>query len=277
MLFKLIALDIDGTLTNSRKTISARTKSKLIAFQKNGGKIVLASGRPTQGVMPYADALRLKELGGYIMPYNGGCITECSTGNILYRNFLPHSYIPQICSMIKDYPVGINTYKDGKILAGQQINKYTELEARINFMELEFDPNFAESITEDVPKCLLHGEPEVISELEVILSERFGNELGIFKSEPFFLEIVPKTVDKAQSLERLLKTLGFSTDECIAFGDGFNDITMIRYAGLGIAMNNASDTVKREADYVTGSNDEDGIANLLEEMGRSVFPSLAML
>ena len=200
MLFKLIALDIDGTLTNSRKTISARTKSKLIAFQKNGGKIVLASGRPTQGVMPYADALRLKELGGYIMPYNGGCITECSTGNILYRNFLPHSYIPQICSMIKDYPVGINTYKDGKILAGQQINKYTELEARINFMELEFDPNFAESITEDVPKCLLHGEPEVISELEVILSERFGNELGIFKSEPFFLEIVPKTVDKVEIL-----------------------------------------------------------------------------
>ncbi len=277
MIFRIIALDIDGTLTNSKKNISARTKNKLIAFQKSGGRIVLASGRPTQGVMPYASALRLNEFGGYIMPFNGGCITNCKTGEQLFRNYLPHKYIPDICSIIKDYPVGINTYKGGKIICGQQINKYTELEARINFMPIELIEDFAGNITEDVPKCLLSGEPKVISKLEEILSGRFGSELGIFKSEPFFLEIVPKTVDKAKSLDRLLKALDIPTDESIAFGDGFNDITMIRYAGLGIAMDNASDTVKSAADYVTSSNDDDGIANLLSELGRSVFPSLAML
>ena len=277
MLFKLIALDIDGTLTNSKKNISARTKNKLLFFQKNGGKIVLASGRPIQGVMPYASELKLSQFGGYIMPFNGGSIINCKTGEHVYNDYLPHSYIPEICSIIKDYPVGIITYKDGKIICGQQINKYAELEGRINFTPINFDADFVNNINDDVPKCLLTGDPEVISELENILSERFGNELGIFKSEPFFLEIVPKTVDKAQSLNRLLQKLDISTDECIAFGDGFNDITMIRFAGLGIAMNNASDTVKESADYVTASNDDDGIAILLEEMGRSVFPSLAML
>ncbi len=277
MLFRIIALDIDGTLTNSRKTISLRTKSKLITFQKNGGRIVLASGRPTMGVAPYAADLRLREFGGYIMPYNGGCIVDCRTGNSLYRNYLSASYIPQICSVIKDYPVGINTYSDGKILVGHKLNKYAELEARINRMPLEYITDFEGTVTEDVPKCLLSGEPEVISELEQVLSRRFQGELGIFRSEPFFLEIVPVSVDKAQSLERLLRAINISTDECIAFGDGFNDITMIRYAGLGVAMDNASDTVKSAADYVTASNDEDGIACLLSEMGRSVFPSLAML
>ena len=277
MVFKLIALDIDGTLTNSKKTISEKTREQLIKYQKNGGTIVLASGRPTQGILPYATALRLREFGGYILSCNGGSIIECSTGRVIYQNRLPFEYIPQIYDIIKDYPVGINTYRGDKILAGNMINKYTELEARINRMELCFTNSFVEDVDFEICKCLLHGEPEVINELEKILTDKFGGELGIFKSEPFFLEIVPKDIDKAQSLSRLLKTLGMHKDQCIAFGDGFNDISMLKYAGLGVAMSNASDTVKNSADYVAGSNDEDGIAVLLSEMGRSVFPSLAML
>ena len=277
MLFRLIALDIDGTLTNSKKIISEKTKEQLIKYQKNGGTIVLASGRPTQGILPYAKTLRLREYGGYILAYNGGCIIECATGRVIYQNKLSLSYVPEIFNIIKNFPVGINTYQGDKIIAGNQINKYTELEARINGMELVFRDNFVEYVDFDITKCLLHGEPEVINELEKILNDKFGNELGIFKSEPFFLEIVPKDIDKAKSLSRLLKVLSLHKDECIAFGDGFNDISMLKYAGLGIAMSNASDAVKKSADYVAGSNDEDGIAVLLSKMGRSVFPSLAML
>ena len=277
MLFRIIALDIDGTLTNSRKMISSRTKSKLMMFQKNGGRIVLASGRPTQGIMPYASELRLGQFGGFIMAYNGGTVIECSTGEAVSDSRIPKSFIPSICELIKDYPVGINTYKDGKLYAGQQINKYTIRQARINFMPLEFDDDFAENVTFDVPKCLLQGEPQVISELEEKLVSAFGSELGIFRSEPFLLEIVPKGIDKAKSLDGLLRRLNIPADQSIAFGDGFNDVSMIRYAGLGIAMSNAPDAVKNAADFVTASNDEDGVAVLLSRMGRSVFPSLAML
>ena len=164
----------------------------------------------------------------------------------------------------KDYPVGINTYEGDKIVVGNDINKYTEIESRINHMDIKYVEDFPEYVDFDVNKCLLQGEPDKILELEGILSEKYRDKLGIFKSEPFFLEIVPQGIDKAMSIDRLLKKIGLSTDECIACGDGFNDISMIKYAGMGVAMENASDTVKESADFITLSNDSDGIAHLLE-------------
>lgn len=277
MLFRAIALDIDGTLTNSQKKITSKTRSMLIKFQKNGGKILLASGRPAKGIAPYAHLLRLQEFGGYILAFNGGRVIDCAKNRILFSSSLPLNTLPEICRIIRDYPVGINTYEGDHIIAGQQINRYTELTARINGMEIRFVDNFADYVRFDIPKCLLHGEPDVIAALEKCLVKCLGHELNIFKSEPFFLEIVPRQIDKAQAIDRLLKANHIRQDECIAFGDGFNDISMIRYAGLGVAMSNAAASVREAADYITGSNDEDGIGCLLEQMGRSVFPSLAMI
>lgn len=277
MLFRIIALDIDGTLTNSQKVITANTRNQLIKFQKNGGKIILASGRPVQGIRPYADILRLSQFGGYILAYNGGCVIDCKSGSFISKTALDHRYIPEICSIIKDYPVGINTYEGNRIIAGQQINRYTRIESAINRMELKYTDDFQKYVSFGVPKCLLQGEPDVIAELERVLSEKYKDKLGIFRSEPYFLEIVPKNIDKAMAIDSLLRKTGYEKDECIAFGDGFNDISMIRYAGLGIAMQNASEPVKKAADYVTRSNDKDGIACMLQKMGRSVFPSLAMI
>lgn len=264
--YKIIALDIDGTLTNSEKVITEKTKKALFEFQEQGGKIMLASGRPTQGIIPHAETLRLKEYGGYILAFNGGCVIDCKTNQIVFQNTLPLRYVPEICSIIKDFPVGINTYEGDKIIVGHQLNKYTELEARINGMEIKYVQNFSEYVSFDINKCLLQGEPEVILQVENILAQKYQGELGIFKSEPFFLEIVPKGIDKAMSIDRLLKQINIKTSECIACGDGFNDISMIQYAGLGVAMSNASDTVKQAADFITLSNDSDGIVYLLKSL-----------
>ena len=183
-----------------------------------------------------------------------------------FQDTLDLAYIPEICEIIKDYPVGINTYEGDHIIVGNQINRYTEIEARINGMPIQYTEDFPAYVDFDINKCLLQGEPAVILELEKILSEKYKNKLGIFKSEPFFLEIVPQGIDKASSIDRLLKTIGMKTEECIACGDGFNDISMLRYAGLGVAMDNAADTVKNAADYITLSNDRDGIAHLLRKI-----------
>ena len=88
--------------------------------------------------------------------------------------------------------------------------------------------------------------------------------MGVFRSEPYFLELVPKGIDKAQSLSVLLKEIGLTKDEMIAIGDGFNDLSMIQYAGLGIAMENAQPVVKENADFITRSNSEDGVAYAVE-------------
>ena len=266
MKYKVMALDIDGTLTNSEKVITEKTKKALFEFQEDGGKIILASGRPQHGILPHAETLRLREYGGYILAYNGCCAVECRTGNIMFQNTLDRKYIPEICIIIKGYPVGINTYEGGHIVVGNNVNRYTRLEAKINFMDIKYVEDFAGYVDFDINKCLLQGEPETILELEHILSEKYRGRLGIFKSEPFFLVFVPHNIDKASSIDRLLKMIGVSTDECIACGDGFNDITMIQYAGLGVAMDNACDMVKKAADFITLSNDSDGIAHVLEKM-----------
>ncbi len=276
MKYRIIALDLDGTLTNSEKKITEKTRKRLMDFQKNGGKVILASGRPTMGIMPHAENLRLSEFGGYIMAYNGGCVIDCAAGKTMFSSNLPLSVVPEICDVIKDYPVGINTYEGSSILAGNEINKYTETEARINGMDIKFVDNFAEYVNFDINKCLLHGEPDVICELEKILSGKYKGKLGIFRSEAFFLEIVPNGIDKAKSIDKLLKMIDIKTEQCIACGDGFNDISMLKYAGLGVAMSNAKQPVKDAADYITLSNDEDGIAHLLKRLNRIPSTSISL-
>lgn len=274
MRYRIIALDLDGTLTNSQKIITPETQRLLIEFQKAGGKVVLASGRPTYGILPHAETLRLKEFGGYILAYNGGSVIDCKTGEVMFEQHFPRELIPEICGIIRPYPVGINTYKGENILVGNNMNKYTELEAKINGMGISFTENFPESVNFDIVKCLLQGEPELILELEAMLSEKYKGVLGVFKSEAFFLELVPEGIDKARSIDRLLKMIGIPTEQCIACGDGFNDISMIKYAGLGVAMENAKPPVKEAADYITLSNDEDGIAHLLKRIRSNKMPRI---
>ena len=97
------------------------------------------------------------------------------------------------------------------------------------------------------------------------MKARLGKPFSIYRSEPYFLEIMPKGIDKAQSLERLLETIGLGREQMIACGDGYNDLTMIRYAGLGVAMENAILPLKNVADYITLSNNDDGIAHVVEK------------
>ena len=117
----------------------------------------------------------------------------------------------------------------------------------------------------NVNKCLMTAEPEKALEVENKLNEMYGNELSIYRSEPFFVEIMPQNVDKAATLDVLVNMLGLNKENTICCGDGFNDLSMIKYAGIGVAMENAQEIVKESADYVTKSNDDDGIVHVIEK------------
>ena len=115
-----------------------------------------------------------------------------------------------------------------------------------------------------ITKCLVSGKEQCLEKLERKLQSYFGNQLSIYRSEPFFLEIMPANVNKAQALEKLLKYLKYNRKMLIACGDGLNDISMIEYAGIAVAMGNAQDIVKEKADFITKSNAEDGVANAID-------------
>lgn len=265
MAYELIVLDLDGTLTNSQKKITAKTKEALMRAQEEGVRVVLASGRPTPGVAPLAEELSLAEYGGYILSFNGAKIIRVKDNELIYNATIPKELIPEICEAAKKYETGIITYTDKEIVLGSEPDTYIEIEQKINKIPYLKPEDFQTSIQFDVNKFLLTGKENHMAEVVSKLQAQFGERLNIYRSEPFFIEIMPPNIDKAYSLSKLLEHLHYSRKQMICCGDGFNDVSMIRYAGLGVAMDNAQLEVKRAADFITRSNDEDGIAHVVEE------------
>ena len=264
--YKLIVLDIDGTLTNSKKEITPRTKEALIKIQEQGVYVAIASGRPTPGTKKVAQELELERFGNYVLSFNGGRVINCKTGEVVLDKTIPAEMAWELCDVARENGVGIMTYDSECALAGTDtIDEYMELEARINSIELMQVGHFKNYVDFPVNKCLMTGEPEHLVELEKKLKEKYAGKLNIFRSEPFFLELMPKGIDKAAVLKNFLPFLGIARDEVICCGDGYNDKTMIEFAGLGVAMANAREEVKEVADYITSSNDEDGIAKVVEK------------
>lgn len=268
MKYKIIVLDLDGTLTNSKKEISPKTKEALLEIQRDGYKVVLASGRPTSGITPLATELELAKYGGYVLSFNGAKITDCKTGEIVYNKTLPPSVIPDLYETAVKHNVGIISYDTGKVISGNVMNDYLKLEAKINGLEILEVPDFVSYLDYPVNKCLMPANHEVLELAKADLEKKYHSLLSIYYSEPFFLEIMPQNVDKAQSLLKLLNTIGITSDEMICCGDGFNDISMIEVAGLGVAMENAQELVKDAADFITLSNDEDGILHVINKFMR---------
>lgn len=269
MIYQVLALDLDGTLTNSKKEISAPTREALIEIQKAGKKVVLASGRPTKGIVPLAEELHLADYGSYILAFNGGRITDCRSKQIIYNKLLPMDAIVPLYEIVKRHPgVDILAYTDENLISGADLNKYSELESSINHMPIVKADNFPAQITEPVNKFLVTGEPARIEEVKKDVIEHFRSYLYVYCSDPFFLEIMPPGIDKAHSLTRLLTSIGLTTDQMICCGDGYNDLTMIETAGLGVAMANAQPLVRESADYITKSNDEDGVLHVINQFMR---------
>ena len=231
---------------------------------ERGHKVILASGRPTPGMRRSADELELAAYGGYLLSFNGGRIINCKTGEIVYQRTLPPHVISGLYQYACKHDMGIITYMGDDILVGRRMDEYIELESRINAMPCKAVKNFAAYGEYNLNKCLMTAEPEAAARHVEKLNELYGDILSIYRSEPFFIEVMPKNVDKATSLDRMLETVGLTREDAICCGDGFNDISMIKYAGVGVAMANAQEEVKKSADFITDSNDEDGIVKVID-------------
>lgn len=265
MKYKLLVLDLDGTLTNTRKEVTEHTRTTLIKAQEQGLKIVLASGRPTYGIAPLANLLQLDKYEGYVLSYNGGEIIDWKTGELLYKNLLDPEVLPYLYQCANDNHFAIVTYDGEYVLTEYPDDEYVLKEALLNVMKIKKVDNFLKAVQRPIAKCLIVGEPTRLAVLEKEMYNHLHDRMGVFRSEPYFLELVPKGIDKAQSLAVLLKEIGMTKDEMIAVGDGFNDLSMIKYAGLGVAMSNAQEVVKENADFITLSNEEDGVAHVVEK------------
>ena len=267
--YSIIALDLDGTLTNSEKIITPRTFDALMKAQREGVRLVLASGRPTFGIAALANQLQLADYGGYVLSYNGGRIIDWCEKTVIFSQVVDQKLVPILYDFAEKNQLPIVTYLPEAILASKNEGEYLAEEARINGMPVVVAQNFVEEamqIEGGSTKFLIPGEPELLIQLESEMKAALSEQMEVFRSAPFFLELPPKGIDKAQSLQRLLTHLGLERESLMAFGDGFNDLSMIQFAGQGVAMANAVEEVKSIADFVTTFNEEDGIAHALEQL-----------
>ena len=265
---KVLVLDIDGTLTNSKKEITSATREAIQDIMIRGHKVILASGRPTPGMRRYEQELELEKYGGYLLSFNGAKIVDCISGDIIYQRTLSLTLLPSIYGFAKRNGCGLVTYLGNTVISAFEPDQYIELEARINGLPVKKVDHFLDYVDFEINKCLMTADGEKAAVLEKELQKKYGDVASIYRSEPFFIEIMPKDVNKAASLAKTLTAIGQKRENTICCGDGFNDISMIKYAGTGVAMGNAQAVVKEAADYITASNDEDGLVQVINEFIR---------
>ena len=242
---RILALDIDGTLITSQHVLTEPVRSALIRAQRDYDiRIALASGRPTAALGHLAAELELKTYGGYLLPFNGGKLIAAATGEVLSETVLDADLIPQLYDLTQRYDLNILSYTEDTILSERSDDPYAV----------------------KLPKCLAVGPKDKLIPLEAEAKALLGERIDAFRSSDFFLELVPKGIDKGAALGRLLELLGLTPEALIAMGDNYNDLGMLRLAGTSIAMGNAPEDIQRMTTLVTKTNDEDGVAYALEHL-----------
>ena len=267
----IIALDLDGTLLDCDKNLSETNFAALKRAAESGYAIVPTTGRFYDG-MP--ENIRTLPFVRYAITINGAEVKDLATGRVLYQAELPYLQAAEIMSLLDRYPMIYDCYMDGagwmtegfKALIDQTVDSphYRKMlhELRRPVPELKA---FLRERKQDVQKLQFFTRDEALR-LRLLhqLPEMFG-EICVSSSAPQNVEVNQKNANKGQALMALAEHLGLPKEHTISFGDGLNDISMLREAGVGIAMKNACPEALEAADWVTASNDEDGVALGIEK------------
>lgn len=276
-MIRLIAMDMDGTLLNSKKKISPRTREALIRAQKAGIRLILASGRPARGLRRFAEDIGMTEYGGILVSYNGAKAVDCVTGEVLFDQSMTAGEARAVLEHLKrfepvrpiidhgEYMYVTDVYRQMIRLDGKDFN-VMEYESRSNGYLLCEKEDLAAFVDFPVEKILTTADPEYLVSHCREMMEPFKDTLNCMFTGRFYFEFTARGIDKARALAAVLKSGGYGREELMAFGDGHNDISMVTWAGRGVAMANGVEELKARADEVTASLDEDGVALVVERL-----------
>ncbi|WP_315459575.1 Cof-type HAD-IIB family hydrolase, partial [uncultured Streptococcus sp.] len=269
--------DIDGTLTNSEKKITPKTKEALLAAQEQGARLILASGRPVSGMQDFAKELAMDKHHGLLVAYNGAVVVDCESGDILFNQAVTVEEEQAVLEHVKQFDVIPMISKGDYMYVNDVYNNMIHWEKKnldINIIEYESRGGkylLAEkrdlAAFADFPlnKILLAGSSDYLAAHYKEIAAPFEGKLSSMFTADFYYEFTAQGIDKAKALDTVLAPLGYQPEDMIAFGDGQNDACMLTYSGTAVAMANAVQELKDIADIITLSNDEDGIAETLRD------------
>lgn len=291
-MYKLLAIDMDGTLLNDNKKIS---KENILAIKKAtqlGVKVVIASGRTIQGIEKYLEKLDLVSDDNYCVVCSGALVMNNTNEKVIQSSPLSYDEFKYVFNLVKELHITLNMYSDERILINSR-NYYSEFDAIANNIPLEIkDFNSLDKDTLITKIMLINEDLSIVEEMQslfpsIILDgnklqakESFNRELfkdmsklpqeflenfTVSKVTPFNVEVMKKNISKRTGLEKIANELKIKPHEIICIGDSGNDKEMIQYAGLGVAMGNAFPEIKEIADYITYSNEDNGVAHVIDK------------
>jgi Cof subfamily protein (haloacid dehalogenase superfamily) len=263
---RLLAVDLDDTLLREDLTVSEENRQALLEAEDAGVTVLLASGRVMEAMKKYAQLLGMTERPGYLISNNGCTISESHTGEIIYRRWIESEVAAAVYRAAKEEGFPVEVYR-GDTICTDQDNKWTDLDSMLSGLKKRVLPDFEESLLREAPvKMVITGEPEEIALFEPRLKKLFGEKSTIFISKPFFLEVLPPDTDKGIALAHLAQLLAVPRESVMAIGDSYNDLGMIQWAGVGVAMINGIEAAKAVARYTTlHDNEHHGVAEAVHQ------------
>lgn len=257
---KLIAIDIDGTLLNEKNELAQPTIDAIMAARKKNVKIVLCTGRPLSGVQPYLDKLQISGGDEFAITFNGA-MAQTLAGEVMVNHTITYDDFLKTEMLSRKLNVNYQIETTDSIYTtNRDTNPYGIAESFLVRLPIKF--RSPEEIPRDLvmSKAMFVDFPKNITEANKLIPNELRKDMYVVQTEPFFIEMMNKQASKGKTLGELATQLQLTKDNVMAIGDQGNDLTMVDYAGLGVAMGNAIDEVKAAAQFITKPNTEDGVA-----------------
>ncbi|UNC90785.1 Cof-type HAD-IIB family hydrolase [Candidatus Contubernalis alkaliaceticus] len=262
MSFKLLALDLDDTLLNEEFVISEKNKKAIHEAIRKGVTVTLATGRMFRSTLPYAQQL---ELDVPLITYHGALVKTARTQEQIFHCPVPLQAALEIIDLLEENGNHLNLYLNDELFVRED-NEMIRLYVSIADVDYQSVGNLREFLkVEPTKMTMISSEEDTIKSYWNLFSQKYKNQLKVVPSKPYFLEITNARATKGQALKALADSLGVKREEVIAIGDSYNDIDMLEYAGLGVAVENAREDVKKAADYITASNINDGVTQVINK------------
>ncbi|MBS7576289.1 MULTISPECIES: Cof-type HAD-IIB family hydrolase [unclassified Enterococcus] len=263
-MIKLIGIDLDGTLLDDKKTISDRNFQAIAQAKAKGVKVVITTGRPLKAIEHLLEALDLYDDEDFSITFNGGLVQKNQTGDILAKTPMKFEQLEVLNNLTKALGIPLDVISDGTVyqIQGNHQSWYQRANPILSFTPITFeqlDQNLVYN------KAISAYDAKILDQSIAKISDFYYEHFEIIKSRDILLEFMPKDVTKASGLAQLADLLNIKQDEVMTIGDEENDLSMIEWAGLGVAMGNAVELIRSASNVTTLDNNHDGVALAIEK------------
>lgn len=263
-MIKMVALDLDGTLLTSDKTISKKNEKILKQIHQDGIKVVLCTGRPINAIWPYIKQLGLTTENDYTITFNGALVVHNADKAELFKSGMAKTDFEPLYRFADEVyaPLDLLDFEQVYSISDLKKSKYQEqFKGNIKFTSSTFDNLGTDKL---YSKGIVCDNPSLLDNFSKDIPAKLARRYHIVRSQPQIMEFLAPKMDKTVGLKALLKHFGWNFSNLMAFGDSQNDLGMLVHAQLGVAMENGTEEIRAISSAIAGNNDDDGVGNYLK-------------